>query len=151
MKKFWGEAGRFIWFYSESDQKYFFFNFPWTGNWENISFWQSQHVKLPAGNNLTAPSSCSVKSTFLVLSRLLIAHLGFPSSCRGSPALCPAQPAWLASPQPCLPAPAPAATPQLSIAEQLAPNSQFPQVCPGSRLWRLGLLGLLALGSRGER
>lgn len=60
---------------------FYFFNFPRTGNWENFSFGQSQHVKLPPGNNFTAPSSCWVKSTFLVLSRFLIIHQG----CQGSP------------------------------------------------------------------
>lgn len=89
MKKFWGEAGNDSWFYSESDQKrfrfgvfYFIFSISHELETEIISFGQSQHAKLPPGNNFTAPSSCWVKSTYLVLSCLLIIHLG----CQVSPA-----------------------------------------------------------------
>lgn len=84
-KSFGGKQGGLFGF-TPNQTKNPFFNFPWTGNWENISFWQSQHMKLPPGNNLTARSSCSVKSTFLVFSCLLISHLAFPSSCQGAPA-----------------------------------------------------------------
>lgn len=92
----------------------------------------SEHMKFPPGNNLTAGSSCSVESAFLVLSRLLISHLAVPSSCQGAPA----RTAALA------PHASPAATP--THPSKLPTNPSFPQLS-GSSQRRQNLPSLSAL------
>lgn len=129
----------------------FFFNFPRTGKQGNISFLQAQHAKLPAENNLTAPSSCSVKSTFSVLSCLSIAHLGFPGSCRGSQSH--SSPAHLACSCPVSPAPGPPRlpgphSPAWGLPSHSCPSTHTPAALgtAGGPSWvQLGLSSLSAL------
>lgn len=120
--------------YSKSNNKSFF-NFPRTGNWENIAFWQSQHMKLPPGNNLTAGSSCSVKSAFLLLSRLLITHLAFPSSCQ-APQPCAPTAALAPCSQPCS-----SSQPFLHKWPQIPHFHSFQAPAYGDRTWKLGSPG----------
>lgn len=149
----WKSSGGLFSFSLNQKKKYFFlFNFLWTGNSECIPFWHPQHMALPTGNNLVAPSSCWLKSTLISHWLILLLVLSSCRSCSGCPLgqldLPPPPRAWSAS----------SYTPVRDFTavipypwfSQVHPGLSGPRLCPvelGSRRERQGALRHVAFSA----